>query len=307
MGDGSLIAIIGMAGRFPGADGIDQFWRNLCAGIESITFFSDDELCASGVDDCAIRNSQYVKAAPLLPNFDRFDAAFFGYTPREARITDPQQRVLLECAFHALEHAGYDTASYEKPVGVFAGSSLNTYALFTGVAKEFHNDFVSMLIGNDKDFLATRIAYKLNLQGPAISVQTACSTSLVAVHLACQSLLLGECEMALAGGVAVKVPQKSGYWWREGGMFSADGHCRAFDVNATGTVFGSGAGLVVLKRLSSALEDGDFIHAVIRGSAVNNDGASKGTYTAPSIVRQAEAVIEALAHADVDPATVSFH
>lgn len=300
------IAVVGMAGRFPGARGLEAFWENLRDGVTSISFLSDEELASAGVDPATLADPAYVKAAPLLEDADRFDAAFFGYVPREAAMIDPQQRVLLECAWEALEDAGYACASHAYPVGVYAGSSLNTYFLHTGLMHELKRDLVLTLSSSDKDFLATRIAYKLNLTGPAVAVQCACSTSLMAVHMACQALLDGECEMALAGGVAVKVPQLDAYFCQEDGIVSRDGHVRPFDASATGTVFGSGAGIVVLKRLSSARAAGDVIRAVIRGSAANNDGSAKASFTAPSVDKQAEVIVEALATAGVAPGLVSY-
>jgi acyl transferase domain-containing protein len=300
------IAIIGMAGRFPGAKNLEEFWHNVRNGTTCITTLSDDQLREAGVDDGTLADPCYVKAAPLLDRADTFDAAFFGYSPREAAYIDPQQRVLLECAWEAMDDAGHSKRAHPYPVGVYAGSSLNTYMISTGLVRRLAKDFVLTLSSSDKDFLATRIAYKLNLEGPALTVQSACSTSLVAVHVACQALLGGECDLALAGGVCVKVPQHAGYFWQEGGIVSRDGTVRAFDVGATGTVFGSGAGMVVLRRLSDALADNDPIRAVIKGSAVNNDGSGKASYTAPSVDKQAEVIVEALARAGVPPDGVGY-
>jgi acyl transferase domain-containing protein len=303
-GAGPDVAVIGFAGRFPGARSAEEFWNNLRAGAESIVPLTDEELRASGVAQATLEDPSYVKWAAVLDGVDQFDAGLFGYAPREARLMDPQQRVFLECAWEAMEHAGYGDTRHPRPVGVFAGSALNTYLLYSGARAAFSEHYLPTLLGNDKDFLATRVSYKLNLTGPSVAVQTACSTSLVAVHFACQSLLNQECDMALAGGVSIRVPQRTGYYYREGGVFSADGHCRAFDAAASGTVFGSGAGAVVLKRLADALADGDLVHAVIKGSAVNNDGSSKMEFTAPSVASQAEAVVQALAHAGIDPETL---
>ena len=300
------VAVIGMAGRFPGAPTIDSFWENLVSGTESITFFSDDDLAESHVDAHLRQDSDYVKAAPLLDDVDKFDAAFFGYAPREAQMMDPQHRILLECAVSALEYAGYASDAQEDPVSVFVGSAMNTYLLHTGLAPRYVDEYLPTLIGNDKDFLATRISYKLNLKGPGVTVQTACSTALVAVHLACQNLLNGESDMALAGAVSVRVPQKAGHLYAPGSVFTPDGHCRPFDADARGTIFGSGVGVVVLKRLEDAVEDGDTIHAIIKGSAINNDGASKVDYTAPSVESQSEAISEALAVAGVDADTITY-
>jgi acyl transferase domain-containing protein len=306
LGSDHDVAVVGMAGRFSGANSLESFWENLRAGVVSISFFDGDELARAGVDAATLADPAYVKAAPVLDDVDCFDAAFFGYSPREATIIDPQQRLLLECAWEAMEDAGYSADAHPFPVGVYAGSSLNTYFLATGLMRHLERDFVLTLSSSDKDFLATRIAYKLNLEGPALTVQCACSTSLAAVHVACQALLSGECDVALAGGVCVKVPQRAGYFWHDGGIVSRDGHVRPFDASATGTVFGGGAGIVVLRRLSDALADGDTIRAVIKGSAVNNDGAAKASFTAPSVDKQAEVIVEALARANVPPETVSY-
>ena len=300
------IAIVGMAGRFPGARTLDEVWRNLAGGVESIARWSDEELLASGVPAAHLADSRYVKAAPVLDEPGHFDAAFFGYSPMEARTIDPQHRVLLELAHEALENAGYDTDRYGGRVGVFAGSALNTYFMHVGLHHRLAEEYIPTLIGNDKDFLSTRISYKLNLKGPSITVQTACSTSMVAVHLACQSLLCEETDLALAGAVSVRMPHRAGYFCDGGGIVSPDGHVRAFDANANGTVFGSGGGIVVLKRLSDALAEGDTIRAVIKGSAVNNDGSAKAGYTAPSVDSQADAVAEALANAGVEADTIGY-
>jgi len=306
---GLEIAIIGMSGRFPGTKNVDEFWHNLRDGVESISFFSDQELLSSGIDPVLLSNPNYVKAGGVLEDIDLFDASFFGFNPREAEITDPQHRLFLECAWEALECAGYDPQSYKGLIAVYAGAGMNTYHLFNLHSNRDLVDSVGsflMMIGNDKDYLTTRVSYKLNLEGPSVVVQTACSTSLVAVHLACQSLLSGECDMALAGGVSVKVPQKAGYLYQEGGIDSPDGHCRAFDAKAQGTVFGSGLGIVVLKRLADALSDGDHIYAIIKGSAVNNDGSFKVGYTAPSMDGQVKAIRAALLMAEVDPETITY-
>ncbi|HRC77634.1 MAG TPA: polyketide synthase, partial [Kouleothrix sp.] len=307
--EGLDVAIVGMDGRFPGAPDLATFWRNLRDGVESISFFSDAELAAMGVDAAALRHPSYVKAAPVLADADRFDAAFFGYSPREAELIDPQQRVFLECAWAALEHAGYDPEAYPGLIGVFAGASLSTYLLFNLLGHPRFSaaeDSFPVMLGNDKDFLATRVAYELNLRGPCMSVQTGCSTALVATHLACQSLLSYQCDMALAGGVSIHMPQRTGYFYQEGGINSPDGHCRAFDADAQGTLFGSGAGVVVLKRLEDALADGDSILAVIRGSAINNDGGHKIGFTAPGVDGQAEVIARALAVAGVPADTIGY-
>ena len=300
------IAIVGMSCRFPGARNVDEFWRNLAEGVESITRLSDEEILQSGVPASYLSNPNYVKAAPVLEEPGHFDAAFFGFSPMEARTMDPQHRILLELAHEALEDAGYDPARYPGRIGVFTGAAMNTYFMNAGLNSRFAEDYIPTLIGNDKDFLSTRISYKLNLKGPSITVQTACSTSLVAVHLARQSLLSEETDMALAGAISVRVPHRAGYFADAGGVTSPDGHVRAFDAKANGTVFGSGGGIMVLKRLADALADGDTIHAVIKGSAVNNDGAEKAGYTAPSVNSQADAVVEALANAGVDADSISY-
>ena len=307
MSSESDIAIIGMAGRFPGADNVAEYWQNLANGIESITFFSDDDLRAAGIDEETINNPNYVKAAPILKEGPaKFDASFFGYSPREAQTMDPQQRLFLECAWDALEHAGYDAQQMKSSVGVFGGAAMNTYFMYSGLIPRFSTDYVPTLIGNDNSFLTTRVSYKLNLTGPSVTVQTACSTSLVAVHTASQNLLNRECDVALAGAVSVKVPHTNGHLYDEGGVQTPDGHCRSFDAKAQGTIFGSGVGFVVLKRLSDAIADGDTIFAVVKGSAINNDGSSKIDYTAPSVSAQSEVITAAMAAADITADSVSY-
>jgi phthiocerol/phenolphthiocerol synthesis type-I polyketide synthase E len=300
------IAIIGMAGRFPGAANVDEFWENLRSGVESISFFSDEELIDAGVNPAVLSDPNYVKAAPILEDPEWFDASFFGYSPREAQFLDPQHRLFLECAWEAIEHAGYDAEAYPGAIGVYAGSAMNTYLLFSGLLPHLVDEFVLTLTGSDKDFLTTRVSYKLNLTGPSVTVQTGCSTSLVAVHIACQSLLNGECDMALAGGVSVRVPHRVGYFYQEGSIFTPDGHCRAFDAQAKGTIFGSGVAIVVLKRLVDAIAAGDCIHAVVKGSAINNDGSAKANFTTPSMGRQADDVVEAMANAGITADTISY-
>src|SRR5438309_2461596 len=300
------IAIVGMSGRFPGARNLDEFWHNLAEGIESIIRLSDQEILESGVPASYLKQPTYVKAAPILEEPGHFDAGFFGFSPMEARTMDPQHRILLDLAYEALESAGYDPHRYQGRIGVFTGSALNTYFTNVGLNTRLAEDYIPTLIGNDKDFLSTRISYKLNLKGPSITVQTACSTSMVAVHLARQSLLSEETDMALAGAISVRVPHRAGYFCDGGGVVSPDGRVRAFDAKANGTVFGSGGGILVLKRLADALADGDAIHAVIKGSAVNNDGSEKAGYTAPSINSQADAVVEALANAGVEADSISY-
>ncbi|MFL6261090.1 MAG: amino acid adenylation domain-containing protein [Thermoanaerobaculia bacterium] len=304
----SSVAVIGLAGRFPGGAGVRTFWENLRSGVESITFFTDEELREAGVDPRLLAKPGYVKACAVLDGIELFDAPFFGLTPREAEITDPQQRLFLECAWETLEDAGYDPSAYRGLIGVYAGVGMNTYLfnLYSNPAAMEAVGRFRTIHGNDKDYLAAWTAYKLDLRGPAVCVQTACSTSLVAIHLACQALLNGECDMALAGGVSFSAHQKAGYVYQEGGIHSPDGHCRPFDARAAGTVGGNGLGIVVLKRLKEALADGDQVHAVVRGTAINNDGAGKVGFTAPSVEGQAAVIVEALALAEVDPASVSY-
>ncbi|HEY9421805.1 MAG TPA: beta-ketoacyl synthase N-terminal-like domain-containing protein, partial [Thermoanaerobaculia bacterium] len=302
------IAVVGMSGRFPGAADVEGFWRNLLDGVESISRFSEEELAASGVDPEVCRSPNYINAKGIPDGIGWFDAGFFGYTPREAEIIDPQQRMFLEVAWEALENAGCDPERYPGLIGVFAGAGLNTYLvnLYSNPELMAAVGGFQAMIGNDKDFLPTRVSYKLNLKGPSLNVQTACSTSLVAVHLACQHLLHGECDMALAGGVTLYSPVKSGTMYQEGGILALDGHCRAFDERSQGTVVGNGAAVVALKRLEDALADGDSIHAVIKGSAINNDGSVKVGYTAPSVEGQAAVISQALAVAGVEPGTVRY-
>lgn len=303
------IAIVGMAGRFPGARNIDEFWRNLRNGVEAISSFTEEELRSAGVDSALLNDPSYVRANATLEDTELFDASFFGINHREAEIMDPQHRFFLECAWEALENAGYDADSYQGRIGVYAGHGVPTYLLsnlYSNRRGLWALSGTQTFIGNDKDHLSTRVSYKLNLKGPSLSVQTACSTSLVAVHVACQSLLNGECSMALAGGITIWVPHKVGYKYDEGGILSPDGHCRAFDAAAKGTVNGNGVGIVVLKRLEDALADGDTIHAVIKGSAINNDGSQKAGYTAPSIEGQAAVISEAMHMAGVDASTITY-
>ena len=303
------IAIIGMAGQFPHANNIYVFWDNLINAKECITYFNDEDLLHSGIDPEILKNPNYVKAKGTLENIDLFDAPFFGINPREAELTDPQHRLLLECAWESLENAGYACFKYNGSIGVYAGCGMNSYMLlnvYPQIKKEVSAGTLIAAIGNDKDSLATTISYRMNLKGPAITVQTSSSTSLVAVCVACQSLLTYQCDMAIAGGVALGPPLKSGYLYEENGIMSPDGHCRAFDASSKGFVPGMGMGLVVLKRLSEAIKDRDHIWAVIKGFAVNNDGSKKVSYSAPSVDRQAEVVMEAQAIADFHPDTISY-
>ena len=262
------VAIIGMACRWPGADTPAEFWSNLCGGVESIAFFTDAELRSAGVPEAMLRDPRYVKAAPVLADVERFDAGFFGYSPREATLMDPQQRLFLEVAWEAFEDAGYAPDSGDGVVGVFAGGGgvVTSYLLANQGDPAFPGQTASLQhIGNDKDFLATRVSFKLNLTGPSVTVQTACSTSLVAVHLACQSIASGESDMALAGAATVRIPHRVGYLAEKGNVYSLDGHCRAFDANGQGTIFGSGVGAVLLKGLRRAVADRDHVYAVIKG------------------------------------------
>ncbi|HEY7213359.1 MAG TPA: type I polyketide synthase, partial [Thermoanaerobaculia bacterium] len=307
--EAEAVAVIGMAGRFPGARDLEEFWRNLRDGVESVRRLSDGELSASGVDPALFSAPNYVKAAAPIADAELFDAGFFGFSPREAEILDPQHRVFLEHAWEALESAGYVSESYDGWIGVFAGVSLPSYwmsNLAPNPELAARMGFFQLLLSNDRDYFATRISYKLGLRGPSVNVQTACSTSLTAAHLACQSLLSYQCSLAIAGGVRVGFPQLSGYMHIEGSIFSPDGATRAFDAKGQGALFGEGVGVVVLKRLSEALADGDPIHAVIRGSAYNNDGAQKVGYTAPSVDGQAEAIALAQAVAGVEPESITY-
>lgn len=306
--NGSEIAIIGMACRFPGARNPEKFWNNLCSGVESISFLTDEELLSQGVSPELIKNPNYIKAASVLEDFDKFDAPFFGYTPKEAELMDPQHRLFLECAWEALEDAGYNPENYGGSIGVYGGAKTDTYLFNISSNRELLKslDAFQIALGNDLGCLSTRVSYKLDLKGPSYAVHTACSTSLVAVHLACQSLLIDECQMAIAGGVTVNVPHRVGYLYQPGGIMSPDGHCHAFDAKASGTVFGSGAGIVILKRLEDAIRDRDHIYAVIKGSAVNNDGSQKASYTAPGVDGQTRVIMEALANAGLDADAISY-
>ncbi len=303
------VAIVAMSCRFPQARSVEQFWENLRDGVEARSVFTEAEMVAEGVDPALFSKKDYVRAGFILEGASEFDASFFNFSPREAEILDPQHRLFLECAWEALERGGYSSEAYRGLISVFvgAGSSSYLYANLLSRPEILHGmGTFQISISNDKDFLPPRVSHKLALRGASVAVQTACSSSLVAVHLACQSLLTGESDIALAGGASIAFPQKAGYGYQEGGIVSPDGHCRAFDEQAAGTVRGSGVGVIVLKRLSDALEDGDRIHAVIRGSAVNNDGEARLGFTAPSVEGQSAVVSEALGMAGVDAASVQY-
>ncbi|WP_091834465.1 type I polyketide synthase [Marininema halotolerans] len=302
------IAIVGMAGRFPGAQNIEEYWNNLITGTESIRFFSEHELLEAGVPERDVTHPNYVKAKGYLAGVDHFDAAFFDYTPRDAELMDPQLRVFHEVAWHALEHAGYEGESYPGRVGVYAGASPNLYwqVLSTlAESREPSGQFLTSLL-NDKDSLTTQISYRFNLKGPSTNIFTGCSTSLVAIHTAAQALLNGHCEMALAGGITLALPDKAGYLYQEGMLFSADGHCKPFDEKANGMLFGDGVGVVVLKRLDDAIADGDTIHGVMKGSAINNDGSNKIGYTAPSVEGQVDVIRTAHEAAGIEADSISY-
>jgi len=303
------VAVVGLAGRFPGARDVEAFWRNLEAGVDSISRPSDDELLAAGVEAEILERPDYVRAASYIEDVDAFDAGFFDVGAREAEVLDPQQRLLLECAWEALESAGHDPRSFDGRIGIYAGGRISDYFLYQILAHPEVIETVGrlqILFGNDKDYLTTFVAYKLGLTGPSIAVQTACSSALVSVHLACESLHNLETDMAIAGGVSVRLPDRAGYVYHEGGLLSPDGRCRSFDARAAGTVFGNGVGAVVLRRLNDALEDRDPIRAVLLGSAVNNDGDHKVGFAAPSEEGQSAVITEALEVAGVDPDQISY-
>nr|WP_314262184.1 SDR family oxidoreductase [uncultured Devosia sp.] len=306
----SDIAIVGMALRVPGANTVSAFWSNLVAGVESIRPLTQEELAEAERAGDPVHEPNYVPRTSDLSEMEQFDADFFGLSPKEAAVMDPQQRHFLECAWEALEDAGRMPSRQQGPVGVFAASGMGSYFYFNVCSDRELVEQTGMFLlrhtGNDKDFLSTRVSFTFDLRGPSVNIQTACSSSLVAVHYAAQSLLNGECDMALAGGVTIEQPHRRGYSYQDGEILSPDGHCRAFDHRAAGTVFGSGAGVVVLRRLSDAIADGDTIHAVIKASAINNDGASKAGYLAPSVTGQAEAVIEAQGLAGISPDTIGY-
>ncbi|MDQ1350458.1 MAG: hypothetical protein QG657_760 [Acidobacteriota bacterium] len=308
MQTGMEIAIIGMAGRFPGVKNLDEYWEKLAQGKETISFFTDNELAESGISSEKLNNPHYVKAGGILEGIEYFDAYFFGYTPKEAEIMDPQIRIFHECAWHALEDAGYDPGEYDGLIGLFAGASPNTQwqarVFIPGKENDIGSFAAHQLI--QKGFLTLRISYKLNLKGPSFELNTACSTSLVAVHTGCQAILNGECDMAMAGGIGISFLDKRGYMYREGMISSPDGHCKAFDADAKGTVASDGVGIVVLKRLEDALPDRDHIYAIIKGTAINNDGARKAGFSASSVEGQAEAIRTALDMAEVEPESIGY-
>ena len=304
------VAIIGMAGRFPGARNVREFWQNLVAAKESISFFEPQELEPTPNEPAGIRNDpHYVRARGLMEHAEYFDAAFFAINPREAELMDPQHRVFLETVWEAFEDAGYDPLACTGQVGVFAGMSNNTYLPAVIAPRRAGGSPAAALqtmLGNEKDYLATRTSYKLNLRGPSLNIQTACSSSLVAVTQAYHALQGYQCDMAIAGGISIITPQKRGYLYHEGAIVSPDGHCRAFDAQAAGTVFSNGAGVVVLKRLAEAMADHDHIYATIKGVGVNNDGSARVSFAAPSVDGQAEAIAMAQALAGVDAGSISY-
>ncbi len=303
------VAVIGMAGRFPGASDIDEFWAMLADGRDAMERLSDAELIANGAQPALVANPGYVRTGPILKDIELFDAGFFGFAPDYARILDPQQRLFLESSWHALEDAGHDPRQFDGLIGVFAGSDVSTY-LFNNLVGRLDViasvDQLQLGLANDKDAIATRVGYLLDLRGPCYGIQSYCSTSLVAVCAAATSLVHGECDIALAGGVSVSVPQGTGYLYQDNGMISADGRCRAFDADADGTPMGSGVGVVVLRRLADAIADGDHIRATLRGWAVNNDGGLKVGFTAPGVRGQSAVVADAIAAAAVPPSTIDY-
>jgi phthiocerol/phenolphthiocerol synthesis type-I polyketide synthase E len=303
------IAIVGMAGRFPQSPNLQRFWENLCQGFEGISFFSDEELEQAGISPDLLRSPNYVKAKGFLDNADLFDAGFFGFSPREAEFTDPQIRLFLECAWEALESAGWDPDKFPGLIGVYAGMSFSSY-MWQFAGDDSESDSVSafrtVMGGAEKDHLATTVSYRLNLRGPSFNIQTACSTSLAAVHAAARAVMTYECDMALAGGVSVGAPLRCGYLYEPGGIASADGHCRSFDANGSGSIVGDGVGIVLLKRLEDAIAAKDTVYAVIKGSAVNNDGRRKVGFTAPAIEGQAEAISMALASAGANCESIGY-
>ena len=305
---GLEIAVIGISARFPNAVNIHQYWENLKNGIEGISFFSEEELVQEGYPPGLVENPFYVKAKGIMENIEYFDSSFFDYSSREAEIMDPQMRIFHELAWEALEDAAYAPTSFKGLIGLYGGAAHNHtwigLSAFSGKTENIGRWGAEQLV--DKGYLTMRVSYKLNLRGPSYSMYTACSTSLVAIHLACQAILNGECDMALAGGVTITLPNKTGYMYQEGMIMSPDGHCRAFDVDAGGTVVGNGAGIVVLKRQEDALAHNDHIYAVIKGSAINNDGIRKSGFTAPSVEGQVEAIRTAQQMAGIKPESITY-
>ncbi len=306
----SAIAIIGMSCRVPGANTVAGFWNNIQQGDVALRRLSDEELLAAGVPESQLKNPAYVKATMILDEPRGFDAAFFGFSPRDAGILDPQHRHFLELCWEALEDGGINPYAYEGSIGVFGGSGHNSYMPYNLLSNPELEDEVGFFLlrhtGNDKDFLTTRVSYNFNLRGPSLNIQTACSTSLVSIHTATQSLLSGECDTALAGAITIILPLDHGYLHEEGGILSRDGFCRPFDAESTGTILSSGGGVVLLKRLDDAIADRDEIHAVIIGSAVNNDGFNKVNYLAPSVDGQSAAISEAIEIAEIERDSVGY-
>ena len=306
---GNDIAIIGMAGRFSGVSDIEEFWKAISSGKETITFYTREDLIKKGVEKTLLDNKEYVLANGNIDTADQFDSTFFGITPREADFMDPQHRVFLETCYQAMENAGYTSEKYQGQIGVFAGCGMNNYLvknLFQHPESLRSIGEFLMIQNNNSDYLTTRVSYKLNLTGPSIDIQTACSTSLVAIHIACQNLAGHNCDIALAGGVFIQIPHAEGYMYEQGGIFSHDGHCRPFDSEADGTLFGEGSGVVVLKRLEDAIRDCDTISGIIKGSAINNDGSGKIGYMAPSVNGQIAVISKAIANAGISPETISY-
>jgi len=302
------IALVGVAGRFPGAADVTELWAGIRAGRSGITRFADAELLAAGVPRARLEDPDYVKAGAVIDGIDRFDADFFGFNPKEAQILDPQHRLFLEHCWHALEDAGCDPARFDGSVGVFGGSAISTYMINNLAPAGIGAAVGELAVGlaNDKDSLTLRVAHALGLSGPAYAVQSYCSTSLVAVCAAATSLANLECDLALAGGVAIAVPDRTGYLYQHGGISSPDGECRAFDASGQGSLLGNGVGVVALRRLEDALADGDRVYAVIRGWAVNNDAGRKVGFTAPGVKGQAAVIAEALAAAGLEPADIDY-
>lgn len=310
----NAVAIVGMSCRFAGARGPEEFWSMLRDGRDGIKDYSEEQLLAAGVPPALLRNPHYVRRGAPLADMECFDAALFGLSKRDAAVMDPQHRHFLECAWEALEDAGHTPQGFAQGaggvIGVFAGSGHNAYMPYNLMTNgKLVSDMGLFLLrhtSNDKDFLTTRVSYLLDLKGPSINVQTACSTSLVSIHMAAQSLLSGECDMALAGGASIELPHRQGYLYEQGEILSPDGLCRPFDAGSKGTVFGSGVAVLALRRLEDAIAGGDHIHALIRGSAINNDGAGKVGYLAPSVDGQATVIAEALAVSGLEPAAIDY-